>query len=130
MNKKEMWNKIEKTNLLPLAFLGDSLHTLYVRQKCLSLSCTKMANYHHESAKYCKASAQARALDKIMPLLNSQETEIVRRARNAHPKHSAKNASGKDYNMATAFEALIGYLYLTEQTNRLNEFLEISTSEE
>ena len=130
MNKKEIWTKIEKTNLLPLAFLGDSVHTLFVREKILLCNDSKMANYHSSSSKFCKASAQAKALEKISPLLNEKESEIVRRARNAHPKHSAKNASSRDYCMATAFEALIGYLYLTEQTERLNKILEISTTEE
>ena len=130
MDKKEIWTKIEKTNLLPLAFLGDSVHTLFVREKTLLGTDSKMANYHSLSSKFCKASAQAKALEKITPLLSEKESEIVRRPRNAHPKHSAKNASSRDYSMATAFEALIGYLYLTEQTERLNKILEISTTEE
>ena len=122
-------NKLKEllsTNLLPLAFIGDSVHTLFVRDYILKSGNLKLENYHNESSQYCKASSQAKALEKIIPLLNEDESEIVRRARNAKPKHQAKNASSADYSYATAFEALIGYLYITENKDRLDEILKIS----
>ena len=125
-NEKSLWQKLEKTNLLPVAFLGDSIHTKFVRESILKSCNQKMENYHSLSAKFCKASSQAKALEKILPMLNDEEKDIVRRARNAKPKHQAKNCSTKDYIYATAFEALVGYLYLTNQKERLNEILQLS----
>ena len=130
MEKQQLLHKLCLTNLLPLAFLGDSVHTTFVREKILQANDNKMTNYHTVAASFCKASAQRQALERLQPLLNDQEKEIVRRARNAHPKHSAKNANGKDYIAATAFEALIGFLYLSKNTQRLEEFLEISMQKE
>lgn len=126
--KKEnfLWEKLNKTNLLPVAFLGDSIHTAFVRKNILEKSNLKMENYHSVASKYCKASSQSKVLELIIPTLNENEKEIVRRARNAKPKHQAKNCTTKDYLYATAFEALVGYLYLTAQTERLNEILTIS----
>lgn len=122
----ELLEKLLKTNLLPLAFIGDSVHTLFVREYCLEMYDGKMENYHTEAAKYCKAQSQARVLKELLPTLSEEESEIVRRGRNAKPKHSAKNASQSDYSYATAFEVLIGYLYLKNDNIRLKEILEYS----
>lgn len=126
MNKQELLKKLIQTNLLSLAFIGDSVHTLFVREKVLEACQGKMKNYHTLSAKFCKADTQAKALEKIKPLLTEEENEVVRRARNAKPKHQAKNASHASYSEATSFEALIGYLYLSENEERLNQILQIS----
>ena len=125
---KELLNQILKTNLLPLAFIGDSVHTLYIREHCLKTSLAKMENYHKESSFYCKASAQANVIKELANanILNDEEKEIVRRGRNAKPKHTAKNASSADYSYATAFEVLIGFLYLKGDGNRLDEILRYS----
>lgn len=122
----ELLEKLLKTNLLPLAFIGDSVHTLFVREWCLSNSNSKMENYHTTASKYCKASSQA----KVLSLLNltEEEKEIVRRGRNAKAKHQAKNATSADYTQATAFEVLIGYLYLSNNTERLKDVLNLSIS--
>ena len=127
-NNKELLEKLLKTNLLPLAFIGDSVHTLFVREYCLEMFDGKMENYHTEAAKYCKAQSQARVLKEFLPSLSEEESEIVRRGRNAKPKHSAKNASQSDYSYATAFEVLIGYLYLKDDKTRLKEILKNSIS--
>lgn len=128
MDKKTILEKILKTNLLPLAFIGDSVHTLYIREKSLEFDNLKMNNYNSFSSSKCKASNQAQTLKNILPMLNNVELEIVRRARNAKPKHQAKNSTSSDYNMATSYEALIGYLYLSENFERLNFVLEASTT--
>lgn len=126
-NKSEkMLASILQTNLLPLAFIGDSVHTLFVREKVLESRDHKMDNYHTNASKFCKASSQAKVLKEIMPSLTQIEQEIVRRGRNAKPKHSAKNASSADYSYATAFEILIGYLYLNGEDERLNQILNLS----
>lgn len=124
--EQENFKKLLNTNLLPLAFIGDSVHTLFVRERTLDVPTRKIENYHTEASFYCKASSQAKALEAVSPLLTQEEQEIVRRGRNAKPKHSAKNASSADYSHATAFEVLIGYLYLSGQRERLEEILKLS----
>ena len=126
MDKKEILEKLIQSNLLSLAFMGDAVHTQFVREYILSKANCKMSNFHTLATKFCKASAQAKTLQQLIPLLKEDELDIVRRARNAKPKHQAKNASTKDYNQATAFEALIGYLYFSEKNERLQEILKIS----
>lgn len=117
-------------NILPLAFLGDSVHTLFVREYFLNNLNAKIGKISTNSAKVCKASSQAQTLKGIMPILTKEEADIVRRARNAKPKHTAKNATSADYSYATAFEALVGYLYLKDGEKRLQEILELSCKEE
>ena len=129
MEKKKLLQKLIQTNMLPIAFIGDSVHTLFVREYVLSIENGKMTNYHSDASKFCRASSQSKALEKLLPLLTDDEKEIVRRARNAKPKHQAKNASTSDYIHATAFEALIGYLYLSEQKDRLSKFLSLSVEQ-
>lgn len=124
----ELLEKLLKTNLLPLAFIGDSVHTLFVREWCLNCNIDKMENYHVKSSKYCKASAQAKVLTLLQDKLTDDEKEIVRRGRNAKAKHQAKNATTADYTYATAFEVLIGYLYLSKNDERLKEILNLSIS--
>ena len=124
--EESTFRQLLNTNLLPLAFIGDSVHTLFVREYCLNNPHKKIENYHNLSALYCKASSQAKALEYLHESLTDEEKEIVRRGRNAKPKHQAKNASGAEYSHATAFEVLIGYLYLSNQNERLNEILTLS----
>ena len=128
MENKELLEKMLKTNLLPLAFIGDSVHTFFVRKKMLEEYDGKMENYHNKAARFCKASTQAKVLRLLIEKLSPDEIEIVRRGRNAKPKHQAKNASTADYSYATSFEILIGYLYLSEKEERLNEILNFSVN--
>lgn len=114
-----------EVNILTLSYVGDAVHTLFIRKKVVESINLKAGDYHKICTKYCKASAQAFVLDTIIDNLSSEEQEIARRARNAKG-HKAKNATPLDYKKATAFEAVIGYLYLSEQTNKLNELLEKS----
>lgn len=111
---------------LALAFMGDAIHTAYVRKQVLGIEKTKLNNYHNFAKKFCNAKHQMLALKNILPFLNEEEKNIVRRSRNCHSKHSAKNFDEETYKKATAFEALIGYLYLSKQIDRLEEILEFS----
>lgn len=125
-NKKILLEKLLKTNLLPLAFLGDSIHTLFIRENSLLKDDAKMSSFNSFASSKCKAQNQANTLKQILDKLNEDEYEIVRRARNAKSKHHAKNSTSADYSFATAYEALIGYLYLKEDISRLTEFLNSS----
>ena len=116
---------------LALAFIGDAVHTKFVREYVLlNGENSKINNYHNSAKKFCNASRQKEVLEKLLPILTFEESEIVRRARNAKSKHKAKNFNEEEYKKATAFEALVGFLYLTKQEERLEEILKISVSEE
>lgn len=123
---RELLTSLMQTNLLPLAFIGDSVHTLFVRERVLLGRDNKMDNYHTLASKYCKASNQAKVIKDLLPSLTEEEKEVVRRGRNAKPKHTAKNSTSADYSYATAYEILVGYLYLDGNENRLTEVLEAS----
>lgn len=111
------------------AYVGDSVFELYVRTKLINNSNAKPHKLHIESIKYVKAKSQADILKRITDKLTDEERDVVRRGRNTENHHVAKNSNVADYSQSTAFEALIGYLYLTKQDERLKEILEISIYE-
>lgn len=113
---------------LALAFMGDAIHTVYVRKCVLMGQKNKLNNYHETAKKFCNARHQKEVLEKLLPILSEEEQDVVRRARNCHSKHSAKNFDEETYKKATAFEALIGFLYLSQNTQRLDEILKISVN--
>lgn len=117
---------IAEVNMMPplvWAYVGDSVYELYIRTKLVNLTKLNPHKLHIESIKYVKAVAQAKILKEIYDKLTNEEQDIVRRARNAENHHLPKNASSRDYMYSTAFEGLIGYLYLTKQDKRLKEIL-------
>lgn len=120
-------NKEDVELLSPLtwAYVGDAVYELYIRKYLVNTTKLKPHKLHIESVKYVKASAQANILEKLMNVLTQQEQEIVRRARNTKNHHLPKNANVTEYMYSTAFEGLIGYLYLTKQENRLKEILKM-----
>ncbi len=118
--------KIEEVNQMsPLtwAYIGDAVYELYIRKNLVCDTNLKPHKLHIESIKYVKAQAQAELLKSIEKDLTEEELEIVKRGRNTKNHHIAKNASVQDYMYATAFEALIGYLYLTGNEERLKVIL-------
>lgn len=117
--------EIEVNNMSPLvwAYIGDCVYELYIRNTLVNTTSLKPNKLHIEAIKYVKAKAQADILHKIMDTLSEEEADIVRRTRNTENHHLPKNAELKDYMYATAFEGLIGYLYLTKQDKRLKEIL-------
>lgn len=115
-----------EVNLLsPLtwAYVGDAIYELYIRTNLVNKTKLKPHKLHIESIKYVKAKAQAEILKRLIEDLTEEEKEIVRRARNAENHHLPKNAEPEDYMYSTAFEGLIGYLYLTKKDERLKEIL-------
>ena len=118
----------EEINMLsPLtwAYVGDAVYELYIRTNLVNNTKLKPHKLHIESIKYVKAKAQADILKRIEPELTDEEKEIVRRARNAENHHLPKNADPADYMYSTAFEGLIGFLYLTKKDERLKEILKM-----
>ena len=119
----------EEVNLMPpltWAYVGDCVYELYIRTKLVNETKLKPHALHIESIKYVKAKAQAETLFKIYDELTEKEKDIVRRGRNAENHHLPKNANIQDYMHATAFETLIGYLYLSKKNERLKEILKKS----
>ena len=117
----------EEVNLMsPLtwAYVGDCVYELFIRTKLVNETNLKPHKLHIESIKYVKAGAQAKKSEEISNLLTEEEQEIVRRTRNTQNHHLPKNSNVQEYMYSTAFEGLIGYLYLTKQEERLNEILQ------
>lgn len=110
---------------LTWAYIGDCVYELYVRQELINKTNLKPHKLHIDAIGYVKASKQAEILKEIKDKLTDEEQDIVRRGRNAENHHLPKNASVKDYMYSTAFEALIGYLYLTKRDERLKEILSL-----
>lgn len=116
-------DKVRNMNPVVLAFVGDAVHTLYVREKVVSSGDYKTGALNKMAAQTVCASAQARLAEQISTFFTEAENDVFRRARNAKKTSRAKNASVADYNASTGFEAVIGYLYLTGNYARLDELL-------
>ena len=118
-------NEAEVNMMSPLtwAYVGDCVYELYIRTELINRTNLKPHKLHIESIKYVKAQAQSKFLQEIYEDLTEEEKDIVRRGRNAENHHLPKNCNVQDYMYATAFEALVGYLYLTKKEDRLCEIL-------
>lgn len=114
--------------LLPpvvLAYMGDAVYEVYVRQRLIAGSRRKPNELHRGSTRFVSASAQARILqEKWMPLLTEEEQDVVRRGRNANSGKPPKNADPGDYRHATALECLVGYLYYGGERDRLEQLMQ------
>ncbi len=110
---------------LTWAYIGDCVYELYIRQELINKTNLKPHKLHIDAIQYVKASKQAEILQEIMPKLTEEEEDIVRRGRNSENHHLPRNASVQDYMYSTAFEALIGFLYLTKKDERLKEILSL-----
>ena len=115
--------KVDTLSPLTLAFTGDAVFSLFIREMLVCDANRPVGELHKLSVQSVKASAQARAMREIMPMLTEKEMDVFKRGRNAHTSHTPKNQSGCDYHYATGFEALIGYLYLKDEDERLNLLL-------
>ena len=112
-----------RMNEIVLAYLGDCVYELYVRNLSVEEGPPRTRELSRISAKHSKAAYQAGALKQILPELTEEEEAVVRRAKNKKITSKPKNADPMDYKMATAFEALIGYLYLTGQQERMEKMI-------
>lgn len=104
---------------LTLAFLGDGVYEIIIRTLIVDQGNTSPSRLHKQSAHIVKAQSQAQVIDLLEEDLTEEEKDIVRRGRNAKSNTHAKNASVMDYRKATAFEALLGYLYLKGEDERI-----------
>ncbi|MBR2257487.1 MAG: ribonuclease III [Blautia sp.] len=104
---------------LTLAFLGDAVYEQIIRAYLVAKGNCPVNRLHHMAISYVSAGAQARLVDRIGPLLTEEEQDIYRRGKNAGVNNGAKHATLADYRSATGWEALIGYLYLKGQSDRI-----------
>lgn len=111
-------------NPLSLAFVGDAVFSLYIRERLSLGHDFKSGKLTLLAAKIVSAAAQSLMYEALVPFLTEDELSIGKTARNSHTNNKAKNAALSDYKRATALEAVIGYLYLTGQQVRLDEILD------
>lgn len=114
---------------LTLAFVGDAVYDLFVRERLVCQANRSANKLHCSAVESVRASAQAKACEKILPLLNEKEETVFKRGRNAHTNHLPKNGNPRDYHYATAMETLFGYLYLSGELDRLRELFAVITEE-
>lgn len=123
INREKDETEVNLMSPLVWAYIGDSVYEVFIRNELVNKTKLKPHKLHIASIKYVKAEKQAEILKNIYDDLIDEEKDIVRRGRNAENHHLPKNASVQDYAYSTAFEALIGYLYLSKKDERLKEIL-------
>ena len=104
---------------LTLAYMGDAIYELVIRSVVVERANRSANDLHKKTVRYVKAPTQAAMIVALVPELTEEEEAVYKRGRNAKSYTAAKNASLGDYRKATGFEALMGFLYLTGQTERL-----------
>lgn len=121
-------NEKEINQLSPLiwAYVGDCIFELFIRTKLVNETRLKPHELHIRAINFVKAKSQAEMLKGIYDKLTEEERDVVRRGRNTENHHLPKNANVQDYMYSTAFEALIGYLYLCKKENRVKEIIEMA----
>jgi ribonuclease-3 family protein len=135
--EKSMMGFLENTELLTkegvlslsplvLAFIGDAVYSLYIRTKIVAQKNQPVNFLHKETVKYVKAKAQAESVKRIYDFLTEEEKDVVRRGRNVKSNTTPKGVEVQAYRYATGFEALLGYLYLAGEFERLKNILELS----
>ncbi|MFC4652122.1 Mini-ribonuclease 3 [Lactococcus nasutitermitis] len=120
MNKKNA----ELLNGIALAYIGDAVYEVFVRDYLLAQGITKPAALQKKATNFVSAKAQALIISKMMDanFLTEEEMIYFKRGRNAHSKTTAKNTDVVTYRISTGFEAVVGILHLTNQEERLQEF--------
>lgn len=119
----------KQMNPLTLAFVGDVVFELLVRQRLVADGDRPVGQLHNLAVAQVKAAAQAEAYHRLEPLLDEEELSILKRGRNSHSVHPPKNAHPQDYRKATGVEALFGYLYLKGRTARVEELFSAISQE-
>ena len=113
----------QQLNSLVLAYVGDAVQSLYVRQNLATTCDLKAGQLHKLASNVVNAHNQALLADKLFDTFTQEEKDVFLRGRNGKSHHKAKNQTGADYRKATGFEAVIGYLYLIGNDARIAELL-------
>ena len=112
---------IARMSSLALAHVGDAVYEILVRSYLACGGTQTAKNLHSRTVALVRASAQAEAVQRILPLLDGEEQDVYRHGRNAKPKSVPRSSSVAEYAQATALEALFGWLYLKQRYGRINE---------
>lgn len=116
-------NRINSINPIVLAFVGDAVYSLYIRSELAVDNDSKTGILNKLATSKVKATAQADLIERILPILSEEESAVFKRARNAKKHAKSKSASVAEYNLSTGFEAVLGYLYLSGNSDRINYLL-------
>ena len=116
---------IRTSSPVVLAYIGDAVYELVIRTILVDQGNRQANTLHKKASTYVKASAQAAMAEAFLPELTEEELSYFKRGRNAKPVSMAKHATMHDYRHATGFEALMGYLYLTDQMKRMIDLIKI-----
>lgn len=114
---------VREINVKTLAYIGDVVYELYIREYVISNSHEQVNKLHKKTVKYVSAKAQAKIVELLAEDLTEEEKDIIRRGRNADANTVPKNTDVVTYKIATGFEALIGYLYLNKNETRLKDLI-------
>ncbi|MHC5375190.1 Mini-ribonuclease 3 [Enterococcus sp. LJL120] len=116
----------QQLNGLALAYVGDAIYEIYIRDYLVEQGQTRPNKLHHMATNYVSAKAQAFLMEELLAadLLTEEEILFYKRGRNAKSHTTAKNADVMTYRISTGFEALMGYLHLTKQQERLEELID------
>ena len=115
---------------LSLAFVGDCVYDLVIRTMLVLPDKRKVESLHKEKSRMVNATAQAGYIKKLKEHLTEEEMDVFKRGRNAKVHSKAKNAGIGDYHNATGYEALLGYLYLKGENERIVELVKLSMEDE
>ncbi len=115
-------------NPLVLAYMGDAMYEVLVREYLILNECATVNKLHTQAVKFVCAAAQSKFMEALLPLLTEDEMQVFKRGRNNNSSTVPKNANVQEYRRATGFEALVGYLYLSGEKERLHEFFDIIIS--
>ncbi|MDA8233917.1 MAG: ribonuclease III [Clostridia bacterium] len=119
----DMGQKADSLPGLVLAYVGDAVYELYIRSYLVNKGITKVNELHREAVRYVKATTQSRVLHQLETELQPDEIAVVKRGRNAKSGRAPKNTQVIDYRYSTAFEALIGYMQIKGDRQRLDYIL-------
>ena len=122
-----MHNKTDEFSPLTLAFVGDGVYDLLVREYLVRLANRPVGELNKVKVAMVNCKSQARFASKLMPCLTEKETAVYKRGRNAAPKSTAKNGTLAEYHSATGWECLFGYLYLSGEKDRIDELFKLIT---
>ncbi len=118
---------VKQLNALALAYMGDTILDTYVRYHLIANGKVRPQKLHKEATRYVSAKAQSYVLNQLLTLefFSEEEKAIISRGRNAKSGTIPKNTDAKTYNQSTAFEAILGYLYLTNDYERVDEIIKM-----
>ena len=113
--------EVNALSSLALAHVGDAVYELLIRGMLAARGPAAVQDLHRQTVAYVRAEAQARTVQKLLPLLTDEETAVYKRGRNSHVHGIPAHANPGEYHAATGFEALLGWLFLQGRTGRIDE---------